>query len=82
MQDMEPNRMDTPRQAHIQQTLDWLAWMEEDRDAFRAFRSGRPDLFDGLYDRTLREMDTAIAAHYDRLERLKGWSGQGVCPHG
>lgn len=66
--------IDPPDGGAIQETVNRLAWMEEDRRDFKAFVAGRDDVFRDIFLDALAEMDDMIQWERDYLDELKGYA--------
>lgn len=64
--------IDPPDGGAIQETVNRLAWMEEDRRDFKAFVEGRDDVFRDIFLDALAEMDDLIHQEKEYLDELKG----------
>ena len=64
--------MEPPDGGAIQETVNRLAWMEEDRRDFKAFVEGRDDVFRDIFLDALAEMDDMIQQEKYYLDELKG----------
>ena len=68
-----PDRaLEPPDGGAIQETVNRLAWMEEDRRDFKAFVEGRDDVFRDIFLDALAEMDDMIQQEKYYLDELKG----------
>lgn len=66
--------LEPPSGGAIQETLNRLAWMEEDRRDFKAFVEGRDDVFRDIFIDALAEMDDMIQQEKEYLDELKGYA--------
>lgn len=64
--------LEPPSGGAIQETVNRLAWMEEDRRDFKTFMEGRDDVFRDIFLDALSEMDDMIQQEKDYLYDLKG----------
>ena len=64
--------LEPPSGCAIQETVNRLARMEEDRRDFKAFMEGRDDVFREIFLDALAEMDDLIQQEKDYLDELKG----------
>ena len=64
--------VEPPSGGAIQETVNRLAWMEEDRRDFKTFMEGRDAVFRDIFLDALAEMDDLIQRERDYLDELKG----------